>query len=73
LPYKEGMTVLDVMIAVGGLTNFANGDAAVLARIENGNQRQYRVRLDDLIKEGDITANVYMLPGDVLIIPEAWF
>ena len=73
LPYREDMTVLDVMIAVGGLTEYAAGDSAVLVRVDNGNQKQYRVRLDDLIKDGDISANIYMLPGDILIIPEAWF
>lgn len=73
LPYKEGMTVLDVMIEVGGLTEFANGDNATLIRTADGNQLQYRVRLDDLIKYGDISANAKLMPGDVLIIPEAWF
>jgi polysaccharide export outer membrane protein len=73
LPYKEGMTVLDVMIEVGGLTEFASGDNATLIRTAEGNQQQYRVRLDDLIKYGDISANAKLMPGDVLIIPEAWF
>jgi polysaccharide export outer membrane protein len=73
LPYINNVTVLDVMIAVGGLTEFADGDNATLVRTINGSQHRYRVRLDDLIKRGDITANVSMHPGDVLIIPEAWF
>ncbi len=71
--YQEDMSVLDVMIAVGGLTEFADGDNATVVRIIDGEQKQFRVRLDALLKEGDITANVKMLPGDVLIIPEAWF
>jgi polysaccharide export outer membrane protein len=73
LPYKEDMTVLDVMIEVGGLTEFASGDNARLIRTIDGSQQQYRVRLDDLIKYGDISANAKLMPGDVLIIPEAWF
>lgn len=73
LLYRDGMTVLDLMIAVGGLTNFADGNNATLVRIEDGKQAEYRVRLDDLIRDGDISANVDMRPGDILIIPEAWF
>ncbi|QBQ54474.1 XrtA/PEP-CTERM system exopolysaccharide export protein [Nitrosococcus wardiae] len=73
LPYREKMTLLDVMIAVGGITEFAEGNDSVIVRTINGAMSQYRVRIEDLIKDGDITANVQMLPGDVLIIPEAWF
>ncbi|MCE2572184.1 XrtA/PEP-CTERM system exopolysaccharide export protein [Motilimonas eburnea] len=73
LNYSQYMTVLDVMIAVGGLTEFADGNNTALVRIENGQQKQYRVRLDDLIRKGDVSANTNMLPGDILIIPEAWF
>jgi len=66
------MTLLDVMIQVGGLTDLADGNAAMLVRgSENG--KQYHVRLRDLIKRGDISANVDVLPGDVLIIPQSWF
>ncbi|MCM8922282.1 MAG: polysaccharide export protein [Candidatus Thiodiazotropha sp.] len=71
--YREGMTLLDAIIAVGGLTEFAAGNKATIVRKVNGKTTQYRVRLDDLIREGDISANVKMLPGDVLIIPETWF
>jgi polysaccharide export outer membrane protein len=72
VPYRQNMTLLDVMIVVGGLTDFADGNAAVLVRgAENG--KRYSVRLKDLIKRGDISANVDMKPGDVLIIPESWF
>ena len=72
LPYKQKMTVLDVMIAVGGLTDFADGNNATIARASEGGKR-YSVRLKDLIKRGDITANVEMKPGDILIIPQGWF
>ena len=72
LPYKQKMTVLDVMIAVGGLTDFADGNAATLVRVSEGS-KQYSVRLKDLIRRGDVTANVEMKPGDVLIIPQSWF
>ena len=72
LPYKQKMTVMDVMIAVGGLTEFADGNKATLVRAAEGNKR-YSVRLQDLVKRGDISANVEMLPGDILIIPQGWF
>lgn len=72
LPYKQKMTLLDVMIAVGGLTDFADGNAASLVRASEGDKR-YSVRIKDLVKRGDITANVEMKPGDVLIIPQGWF
>jgi polysaccharide export outer membrane protein len=72
LPYRQKMTVLDVMIAVGGITDFADGNAATILRTAEGN-RQYRVRLKDLVKRGDVSANVEMRPGDVLIIPQGWF
>ncbi len=71
LPYRANMTLLDVMIQVGGLTEFAAGDRASLIRFEDGEQREYRIKIESLIKDGDITANVKILPGDVLIIPES--
>ena len=67
LPYKQKMTVMDVMIAVGGLTEFADGNKATIIRASENNKR-YGVRLQDLVKRGDISANVEMLPGDILII-----
>lgn len=73
IAYREGMTLLDVIIAVGGLTEFAAGNKATVVRKINGKTVQYRVRLDDLIRDGDISANSQMMPGDVLIIPETWF
>lgn len=72
IPYRQNMTLLDVMIQVGGLTDFADGNGAVLVRgKEKG--KQYSVRIKDLIKRGDISANVDVRPGDVLIIPQGWF
>lgn len=73
LSYSENMTLLDVLIAVGGLTEFADGNDARIVRITDGQQQQFSVRLHDLLKRGDITANVRMMPGDILIIPESWF
>lgn len=72
LPYRQKMTLLDVMIAVGGLTDFAAGNKATIMRATEGN-KQYSVRLKDLIKGGDISANVEMRPGDILIIPQSLF
>jgi polysaccharide export outer membrane protein len=72
LPYKQKMTLLDVMIAVGGLTDFADGNRAIIQRTSDGN-KQYAVRLKDLIKRGDTSANVEMRPGDILIIPQSLF
>lgn len=72
LPYKQKMTLLDVMIAVGGLTDFAAGnDASILRTAEGG--KQYAVRIKDLIRRGDVSANVEMRPGDILIIPQSFF
>jgi len=72
LAYKKNMTMLDVMIAVGGLTDFADGNAASITRASEGEKR-YSVRLKDLVKRGDISANVEVKPGDILIIPQGWF
>jgi polysaccharide export outer membrane protein len=74
LPYRSSMTVLDVMIDVGGLTRYADGDRAVLVRQAAGGQQQsYRVKLDSLVRDGDITQNVDVQPGDILIIPQRLF
>ncbi|WP_417320199.1 XrtA/PEP-CTERM system exopolysaccharide export protein [Emcibacter sp.] len=73
IPYRANMTLLDLMIAVGGTTEFAAGNSAVLARVENGVQKEYNIRIDDLIKDGDVSANVMINPGDVIIIPESFF
>ena len=71
--YNDSMTLLDVMVQSGGLTQFADGNNALLVRVEDGQQQEYRVRLDDLLRNGDINANVDMRPGDIVIVPEAWF
>jgi polysaccharide export outer membrane protein len=73
LPYRQHMTLLDVMIAVGGLTDFADGNAASVFRASQGGPKQYNVRLKDLIRRGDATANIEMMPGDVVVIPQSWF
>ena len=73
ISYTQHMTLLDVMIQVGGLTEFADGNDAVLVRIVNGKQMQYDIQIDSLIKDGEIEANIDLLPGDIIIIPEAWF
>jgi polysaccharide export outer membrane protein len=75
LPYRANMTVLDAMIAVGGLNEFAAGNRAKLIRLdhETGTQVEYRLRLSDLIRKGDSTANVMLKPGDTIIIPESRF
>lgn len=71
--YTERMTLLDLMISVGGLTEFASGNDAKLVRMVEGVQKTYGLRIDELIKEGSIEENIDMLPGDIIIIPEAWF
>lgn len=72
VPYRQHMTMLDVMIQVGGVTDFANGNGAVLIRGAEGG-KQYSVRLADLLKRGDISANVAVMPGDIIIVPQSWF
>ncbi len=74
IPYRRNMTVLDVMIAVGGLTEFAAGNRAVIVRHDpGGSQVSYQIRLNSLLRHGDVSANAYVLPGDVIIIPQSWF
>lgn len=73
LPYRSTMTLLDVMIAVGGITNFAAGNRATITRVSGSKQKTYRLRLDDLMRDGDMSANVKIRPGDVIVVPEAWF
>jgi polysaccharide export outer membrane protein len=73
LPYRKNMTLLDVMIQVGGLTEFAAGNKAKVVRSIDGKQQTINVRLEDLIRDGDISANIMMSPGDILIIPESLF
>lgn len=75
LPYRANMTVLDAMIAVGGLSEFAAGNRAKLIRFDKqkGRQQEYALKLGDLLKKGDSRANVLLMPGDVIIIPESMF
>ncbi len=73
IQYQSGMTLLDLMIKVGGLSDYAAGNRAILTRTNQKKVSQYRVRLDDLIRKGDISANASVYPGDVLTIPQAWF
>jgi polysaccharide biosynthesis/export protein len=73
LAYRDRMTVLDALIAVGGLTPLAAGDRATLVRTVAGKQTSYGLRLDDLIKDGDMSANAPLAPGDVIIIPQTYF
>lgn len=73
LPYRSTMTLLDAMIDVGGLTDFAAGNRATLTRTVDGKQQSYRLLLDNLMRDGDMAANVRIMPGDIIVIPEAWF
>ena len=73
LQYREGMTVLDVMIEVGGLAEFAAGNRAKIIRKTSGGEIEIRVRLDDLLNDGEIDENLQMRPGDILIIPQSFF
>ena len=73
LNYREKMSLIDLMIAVGGLTDFAAGNKAYILRTVDGKQQRLGVRLEDLLKGGDISANVDMRPGDVLVVPESLF
>jgi polysaccharide export outer membrane protein len=72
VPFRQNMTLLDVMIQVGGITDFADGNASVLIRGAEGG-KQYSLRLKDLLKRGDISANVAIIPGDIIIVPQGWF
>lgn len=75
IPYRANMTLLDAMIAVGGLSEYAAGNRARLVRFDkdSGKQKEFQVRLGDLLKKGDTRANVMLAPGDVIIIPESMF
>jgi polysaccharide biosynthesis/export protein len=73
LPYREGMTVLDAVLAVGGLTQFASGNRARIVRIEKGQENIIHVKLGDLVNSGDVRENVPLKPGDVLVVPQSLF
>ncbi len=72
-PYKKGMTLLDLMIQVGGLGIFSDGNRASIIRKIDDDDYQFGVRIDDLLSNGDLSANVRIMPGDILIIPESFF
>jgi polysaccharide export outer membrane protein len=74
IPYRDGMTLLDVMVATHGLTKFAAGNSAfVIRRLPDGKTEKIHVRLDSLLNHGDMSQNLPMRPGDTLVIPETWF
>jgi polysaccharide export outer membrane protein len=73
LPYREGMTVLDAILAVGGLSQFASGNRARIVRIENGQEKIIHVKVADLVNSGDVRQNVPLKPGDVLVVPQSLF
>jgi polysaccharide biosynthesis/export protein len=73
VPYRRHMTLLDLMIDVGGMTEYASGNNSILVRTENGAMNSFGLRLDDLLKDGDISANLNLMPGDIVIITESWF
>lgn len=73
VPYREGMTVLDVVLAVGGLGNFAAGNRAHIVRTDNGKQVELKVKLESLVNSGDMSQNLPLHPGDVLVVPESRF
>lgn len=73
VPYREGMTVMDAVLAVGGLTTFAAGNRAQLVRTVGGKQIELRVKLDSLLNHGDMSQNLPVRPGDVLVVPESRF
>ncbi|MBV8741440.1 MAG: SLBB domain-containing protein, partial [Sinobacteraceae bacterium] len=73
LPYRDGMTVLDAILAVGGLGNFAAGDRARIVRTEDGKQTEIRIKLEKLVNSGDMSQNLKLRPGDVLVVPESRF
>jgi len=71
LPYRSGMTVLDAVLAAGGMTPFAAGNRTKIVRTENGKQVEIKVKLDDIINDGDIKQNVEVRPGDLVVVPES--
>jgi polysaccharide biosynthesis/export protein len=73
LPYREGMRVLDAILAVGGLTQFASGNRARIVRSENGHETVIHVKLANLVNGGDVSENVLLKPGDVLVVPQSMF
>src|ERR1700744_5224678 len=73
VPYRDGMTVLDAVLAVGGLANFAAGNRAQIVRTEQGKESEIKVKLDSLVNSGDMSQNLVLKPGDVVVVPESRF
>jgi polysaccharide export outer membrane protein len=73
VPYREGMTVLDAILAVGGLSQFASGNHARIVRVENGHETVIKVKVADLVNNGDVSQNLPLKPGDVLVVPQSMF
>jgi polysaccharide export outer membrane protein len=73
IPYERGMTLMDVIIRIGSIGEFADGNRASIIRNIDGVEKQFGVRIDDLVEDGDMSENVKMFPGDILVIPEAYF
>ena len=73
VPYRAGLRVLDVLLTVGGITEFAAPNRAILIRTENGKQKKMKIRLGDLLDDGDLSQNLALKPGDVIVIPQTWF
>lgn len=73
IPYTKGMTLLDVIISIGSIGQYADGNRASIIRKINGKQQRFGLKIDDLIEDADISKNVKMMPGDILVIPEAYF
>jgi polysaccharide export outer membrane protein len=73
LPYHEGMKVLDALLSVRGLSQFAAGNRARIERTVNGKKQEIKIKLDSLVNKGDLTQNIALVPGDVLVVPESRF
>lgn len=73
VPYRAGLRVLDVLLAVEGLSEFAAPNRAMLIRTENGKETKIRVRIGDLLDSGDLEQNLLLQPGDVIVVPQTWF
>jgi len=73
LAYRDGMTILDAVLAVGGLAPFAAGNRAKLIRMEDGKRREFKIKLDNVVNKGDLSTNIALKPGDVLVVPESVF
>jgi polysaccharide export outer membrane protein len=73
VPYRAGLRVLDVLLQVGGLSEFASPNRAILIRTENSREKKIKIRIGDLLDDGDLSQNLELKPGDVIVIPQTWF